>query len=64
MYACGNHAIDMDLAARIHQKTCTAPNEIGQWGCDCTPEPLPEKSEPAADPEPSRLPAHWNTGGA
>lgn len=61
VYACGDHAIDRDLAARIHQKTCTAPNEIGQWGCDCTPEPPP----PAPEPEPAlALPAHWLPGGA
>lgn len=61
VYACGDHAIDQDLAARIHQKTCTAPNEVGQWGCDCTPEPAPK---PTPEPEPTlALPDHWQTGG-
>jgi hypothetical protein len=60
VYACGEHAIDMDAASRIHQKTCTAPNEIGRRGCDCTPEPAP-KATP--EPEPAlALPDHWQTG--
>ncbi|MFE2712225.1 hypothetical protein ACFXKI_09605 [Streptomyces mirabilis] len=62
LLACSEHAIDKDLAGRIHQKICTAPNEIGRWGCDCTPEPAPVApvEEIAAAP----LPDHWVTGGA
>lgn len=60
VYACGPHAIHMDAAALIHQGSCTAPNPDHLPGCDCTPEALPEP----ADEEPSRLPAHWQTGGA
>ena len=61
VYACADHAIDIDAAALIHHGACTAPNQDGIDGCDCTPEPHPE---PAEDPTPSRLPAHWQTGGA
>lgn len=60
IYACGDHAIHMDAAALIHQGSCTAPNLDHLPGCDCTPESLPEPS----DEEPSRLPDHWQTGGA
>src|SRR5438067_720383 len=42
LYACADHAIDMDAAARIHAGTCTAPNKAGINGCDCTHEPTPE----------------------
>lgn len=59
VYACGPHAIHMDDAAHIHAAACTAPNEAHLPGCDCTPEAHPE---PPAE-EPSRLPAHWQTGG-
>jgi hypothetical protein len=65
LYACADHAIGMDTAALIHASSCTAPNEVGQHGCDCTPEPhpkpdlSPEQEEQAAA---SRLPAHWQPG--
>ncbi len=47
LYACADHAIGMELAARIHQATCGAPF-VGSHGklfvdadgipvCDCTP---------------------------
>jgi hypothetical protein len=65
LYACADHAIGLDAAALIHASTCTAPNEVGQHGCDCTPEPPPQ---PVAPPEQeaqaaARLPDHWITGG-
>ena len=61
LYACGEHAITMDAAGLIHASSCTAPNEVGVHGCNCTPEPAPE---PVAEPEPvSSLPAHWLPGG-
>lgn len=63
VYACADHAITMDGAALVHENTCTAPNEAGQHGCDCTPEPHPQKRAP--EPEPAlKLPAHWLPGGA
>lgn len=63
LLACAQHAIDGGLAGLIHQKTCTAPNEIGRWGCDCTPEPAPQA--PTVEPEPVlALPTHWQTGSA
>jgi len=62
LYACAQHAIRMDAAAHIHHNACTAPNQDGVDGCDCTPEPHPK---PATDtPIESRLPEHWQTGGA
>lgn len=72
IYACANHAISRDDAARIHQARCSAPFPGTTGGtepvkCDCTPEPLPaptpgpvEEDEQAA----GRLPAHWVTGDA
>lgn len=66
LLACVDHAIDKEAASQIHQAACTAPNETGRWGCDCTPEPLPEPAPDAGQEEQrfaSRLPAHWTTGG-
>ncbi len=63
IYACGPHAIHMEAASRIHQATCTAPNEDNLPDCDCTPEPHP-KGAPEAELAESRLPAHWQTGSA
>ena len=60
VYACADHAITLDGAALIHASDCTAPNDDGMHGCDCTPEPPPQ----GAEPEPAlALPAHWLTGG-
>jgi len=61
VYACAPHAITMDGASLIHAASCTAPNDGGEHGCDCTPEPAPK-----AAPEPEAalaLPDHWLTGG-
>lgn len=41
VYACGPHAIDIELACRVHQATCTAPNPDHLPGCDCDPEAPP-----------------------
>ncbi|MFB7461300.1 hypothetical protein [Streptomyces sp. NPDC056188] len=63
VYACGQHAISMDAAARVHASSCTAPNDADLPDCDCTPEPLPQP-EPAGEPAPApALPAHWLPGG-
>lgn len=62
VYSCGPHAITMDAAALIHAGSCSAPNETGANGCDCTPEePV---SAPPLEASPSRLPQHWATGSA
>ncbi len=57
VYACGPHAISMDLAALIHACGCTAPNLTNLPSCDCTPEPPPPADEPISQPQP--LPDHW-----
>lgn len=66
VYACSPHAITLEAASRTHQPACTAPNDDGIDGCDCTPEPHPEPTpapaEEAAHPV-SSLPAHWLVGG-
>lgn len=41
VYACGPHAINLDLAAHIHQSSCSGPNAAALPTCDCVPEPLP-----------------------
>ncbi|MFI5814841.1 hypothetical protein ACIA7S_28280 [Streptomyces sp. NPDC051643] len=58
VYACGQHAIDLDAAALVHTSSCTAPNPANLPGCDCTPETPPH--EPLDD-EPMPLPEHWIT---
>ncbi|MFJ2399844.1 hypothetical protein ACIOUE_00970 [Streptomyces xanthochromogenes] len=50
IYACIDHAISLEAAALVHEKTCTAPP------CNCTPEPAPQ---PEPDPEPVQLPPGW-----
>ena len=65
LYACAAHAIALDEAARIHASNCTAPNEAGMGGCDCTPEPLPgPEVRRVVEPAESLLPSHWTSGGA
>lgn len=64
VYACAVHAITLELAARIHASTCTAPNAATLPGCDCTPEPLPPQDAAQAPAQARALPAHWVTGGA
>lgn len=56
VWACGEHAIEADAAALVHQGDCTAPNADDLPGCGCTPEPAPE--QPPV-PEPAPLPAGW-----
>jgi hypothetical protein len=59
VFACGKHAIDLDLAARIHQASC-ATAEPGQLpDCGCTPEPPPTPSpDPGSQPT-TTLPTGW-----
>ena len=50
VYACADHAIGLEAASLIHEKTCTAPP------CNCTPEPAPP---PELEPTPAPLPDSW-----
>ncbi|MEV4438507.1 hypothetical protein AB0K09_05710 [Streptomyces sp. NPDC049577] len=59
VFACAEHAIGLEAAARIHQATCTAPAPEDLPGCDCTPELVPT---PDGDPAPDiavALPPGW-----
>ncbi|MFI1520654.1 hypothetical protein [Kitasatospora cineracea] len=57
VYACGRHALSLDLAAHVHAATCTAPG-AALPGCDCTPEPLPGE-QPPTTPDTVTLPTGW-----
>jgi hypothetical protein len=58
VFACGNHAIDIEAAASIHEATCTGPHgdHTPHPKCTCTPEPLPAADTGPLDPG---SPAHW-----
>lgn len=58
VFACTDHAITLDLAALVHQPTCTAPNLANLPLCDCTPEPAPAP-EPLMQDVRANLPASW-----
>jgi hypothetical protein len=58
--ACAVHAIALDLAALVHQSTCTAPNPTTLPGCDCTPEAPPTTDGPALV-KALALPTHWQS---
>lgn len=61
VYACAQHAITLDGAARIHEATCTAPNPDDLPGCNCSPEtPAPE---PLDNGPRVQLPDHWLPSG-
>ena len=51
VYACPEHAIHLDLAARIHAADCT--------GCDCDPEPLPAPTPMPGEAPTVTLPTGW-----
>lgn len=55
VYACGPHAISLDLAAHIHAAACSGPNAANLPGCDCTPEPIPVSDTPPT----TTLPTGW-----
>jgi hypothetical protein len=62
VHACGQHAIHMEAATRIHQSGCSGPDSAALPACDCEPEPHPESLRP----EQPALPDHWTsaaTGG-
>lgn len=58
VYACGAHAISVDLAAHVHAAECTAPDAKNLPGCDCTPEPIPVVAAPMDQPTVT-LPTGW-----
>jgi hypothetical protein len=62
VHACTPHAIGLELAAHVHAAGCTAPN-TQLPGCDCTPEPIPNRQPQQA--ETPELPPTWagQTGG-
>ncbi|MGW2692321.1 hypothetical protein ACWC3Y_10720 [Streptomyces sp. NPDC001296] len=57
VFACGGHAIGMDLAALVHGPDCTAPDPALLPGCNCIPEPPPKPEPLHAELLP--LPDHW-----
>ncbi|MEV6833468.1 hypothetical protein AB0N17_02885 [Streptomyces sp. NPDC051133] len=57
VYACGSHAISMNLAALVHASSCTAPDPELLPRCNCTPEPPPAPAPVHTDALP--LPDHW-----
>lgn len=57
VYACGRHALHLDLAAHIHQCSCAAPDPAALPGCACTPEPLPAATDPGTPT--ITLPTGW-----
>lgn len=57
VYSCGDHAIGIEAAARIHQAHCAGPDCAQLPECDCEPEVLPE-AEIDVEAE-QQLPAHW-----
>ncbi|MDT0435616.1 MULTISPECIES: hypothetical protein [Streptomyces] len=61
VYACAQHAISLEAAARIHQSGCTAPNEADLPDCDCTPKQLP--TSPLEVAPLVELPDHWMPAG-
>lgn len=48
VFGCGKHAVSIDLAARVHDVACPAPDEALLPACGCTPEPIPETDLMAA----------------
>ncbi|KAB7850136.1 hypothetical protein [Streptomyces mobaraensis] len=61
VFACADHALSLDAAARIHRATCTAPAAADLPDCDCVPEPAPSaEPETTADNFAAVLPPGWN----
>ncbi|MFE5868802.1 hypothetical protein ACFQ6V_09130 [Streptomyces roseifaciens] len=62
VFACADHAVTLEVAALIHQGTCTAPSLDDLPGCNCAPEPAaPSTPEPGTAPA-DALPPGWSTG--
>lgn len=49
VYACAQHAIDMNLAASVHGADCVAPHPDHLPRCACTPEQPAPAHDPALD---------------
>ncbi|RLU81113.1 hypothetical protein CTZ27_33265 [Streptomyces griseocarneus] len=61
VFACVEHAITLDSAARVHRATCTAPSANDLPGCDCEPEPVsPPDPDPAVSDVGVVLPPGWS----
>jgi hypothetical protein len=56
VFGCADHAIDVELASRVHAAECAAPHPDHLPVCDCEPEPHPE---PAAEPQMVTLQTGW-----
>lgn len=56
VFACADHALDLELAAHIHAAECAAPHPDHMPACDCEPEPHPI---PEAPPATVTLPTGW-----
>lgn len=56
VFACGDHAVHIDLAGRIHAADCSAPHPDHLPGCNCEPEPEPE---PLPEPAMVTLSTGW-----
>jgi hypothetical protein len=52
------HAIELELAARVHEASCVAPGLAVLPSCGCTPEPLPALATDM-DPPTVTLPSGW-----
>ena len=63
VYACADHAIDMDAAGLVHQNTCAGPDSDALPLCDCDPEPAPAPRPRPVQPVPARWAAAM-AGGA
>jgi hypothetical protein len=48
VFGCDQHLIGLDLAAHVHEASCTAPDPAALPGCGCTPEPLPPQESLSA----------------
>ncbi|MEV0090456.1 hypothetical protein [Streptomyces sp. NPDC050738] len=63
VYACGPHAITLDLATLVHQASCSAPAVADLPGCSCTPEALLTAAAAPVLSSTAALPDHWVVGG-
>jgi hypothetical protein len=57
VFACADHTVDLEHAARVHAADCQAPHPDHLPSCDCEPEPHPEPT-PLGGPK-VQLPTGW-----